>query len=110
MSRREVSRPPVRAVYRTTMAPESGADLVPLAPAPVPGKPGVTVSVKAAINSNGDLNTRCKRPLDDCLSDWAPTKVAHRPRGLPVFGRSIRKYFRMSSPSLEVNGRRQTLQ
>jgi len=33
------------------MAPESGADMVPLAAAPVPGRPDVTVSVKAAINS-----------------------------------------------------------
>src|SRR5215467_4870824 len=45
MSRREVSRPPVRAVYHTTMAPESGADLVPPVPAPVPGRPGGTDSL-----------------------------------------------------------------
>src|SRR5215467_5135740 len=45
MSRREASRPPVRAVYRAIMAPESGADLVPLAPAPVPGRPGGTDSL-----------------------------------------------------------------
>src|SRR5262245_44116638 len=44
MSRREVSRPPVRAVFRAVMAPESGADMVPLAAAPVPGRPGGTDS------------------------------------------------------------------
>src|SRR5712691_436221 len=53
MSRREASRLPVRAVYRAIMAPEFGADMVPLAPAPVPGKPGAAVSLKASLMQHG---------------------------------------------------------
>jgi len=45
MFRREVSRPPVRDVYRAIMAAALGADLVPLATAPVPGRPGGTDSL-----------------------------------------------------------------
>jgi hypothetical protein len=43
-----VGRPagrPVRAVYRAIMAPESGADMVPQAPAAEPGKPGAAIRV-----------------------------------------------------------------
>jgi hypothetical protein len=35
------------------MAPESGADMVPLAPAPVLGRPGATVSLKASLLMQG---------------------------------------------------------
>src|SRR5262245_61606991 len=49
MSRREVSRLRARGDYRAIRAPESGADLVPPATVPVPGRPGGTDSIAASL-------------------------------------------------------------